>query len=705
MTLRSVLLGLLGAAFICGTSYFNDAVMHQTYMVGNNMPLAVYGALVLFLLLINPLLYFIGKRFSFSGRELAVVLVLTLSACCIPGSGLLRTFTTSLIMPYHIARTTPGWGDHKILERVPSRMFPAVNKQNEDKVLDGFVRGQGVSEEDNTSAKIPWWNVGQRIHATTKGLVDKLHVIPWGAWIPTLSFWIPLVLILWVGLLGLSMVVHRQWADHEQLPYPIANFANALLPEGKQALSEIFHNKLFWIGMIFVMIIHLNNYACIWFPQQLIKMPMTLNFTSLVPLFPTLVRGGGTTYVLNPTLYFTAIAFAYFLSTDVSLALGIGPIIWFTVVGILMSYGISVGGVMTHTPTIATFMTFGAYLGFLMVLIFIGRRFYKEIFQRALCLSRSISDKHAECVWGARLFLAAMLVFIASLCIFGKLDWIMAVVFTVFVVMNFLVISRILAETGAFFIQSNMYASAVLVGLFGGEGLGTSTLIILVMLTAVFLTDPREAFMPFMVNSFKLLDQKAVKIGKVSGFVVVALLLGIGIALPVSMYFQYSRGADRSDKWACEQVPSSGFNAVLSTEQKLEAQGKLEQASTVSALGHFANFSPDPKFMLALGAGLLLTLLFTVGRLRFTKWPIHPVMFLIWNTYPGYAFAFSFLIGWLVKVLATKYGGGKGYRTIKPLMFGLIAGEMTAGLIIIIIGAIYYLKTGQSPQSFRITPG
>ena len=38
MTVRAVILGLLGAAFICGVTYINDAVMQQTFFIGNSMP-------------------------------------------------------------------------------------------------------------------------------------------------------------------------------------------------------------------------------------------------------------------------------------------------------------------------------------------------------------------------------------------------------------------------------------------------------------------------------------------------------------------------------------------------------------------------------------------------------------------------------------------------------------------------------------------
>jgi hypothetical protein len=55
VTIRAVILGLLGAAFVCSYTYFNDWVMRQTMFVGNFMPISVYGLLVLFLALVYPL--------------------------------------------------------------------------------------------------------------------------------------------------------------------------------------------------------------------------------------------------------------------------------------------------------------------------------------------------------------------------------------------------------------------------------------------------------------------------------------------------------------------------------------------------------------------------------------------------------------------------------------------------------------------------
>jgi hypothetical protein len=65
----------------------------------------------------------------------------------------------------------------------------------------------------------------------------------------------------------------------------------------------------------------------------------------------------------------------------------------------------------------------------------------------------------------------------------------------------------------------------------------------------------------------------------------------------------------------------------------------------------------------------------------------------------------AFFIGWLVKVMVSKYGGAKSYQALKPLMFGLVAGEILGAVVPSIVGAIYYAITGEIPPRFMVLPG
>lgn len=41
---------------------------------------------------------------------------------------------------------------------------------------------------------------------------------------------------------------------------------------------------------------------------------------------------------------------------------------------------------------------------------------------------------------------------------------------------------------------------------------------------------------------------------------------------------------------------------------------------------------------------------------------------------------------------------------LKPLMIGVITGDMVGGVIPMIIGAVYYFRAGEPPKSFRVLP-
>ena len=56
--------------------------------------------------------------------------------------------------------------------------------------------------------------------------------------------------------------------------------------------------------------------------------------------------------------------------------------------------------------------------------------------------------------------------------------------------------------------------------------------------------------------------------------------------------------------------------------------------------------------------------------------------------------SFSFGIGWLLKCLITKYGGGRLYQDCKPLFVGMIAGTLAEELVQMIIGTCFYFITG-----------
>jgi hypothetical protein len=79
---------------------------------------------------------------------------------------------------------------------------------------------------------------------------------------------------------------------------------------------------------------------------------------------------------------------------------------------------------------------------------------------------------------------------------------------------------------------------------------------------------------------------------------------------------------------------------------------------------------------IALGAAVTAGL--GVLRLNYVGWPLHPIGFLLGYTWALRHTFFSIFLGWLLKSLATRFGGTDLLHALRPVFIGLILGEVTA---------------------------
>lgn len=676
MTARAFIIGLLGAVFVCGFTYFNDHVIRQTYLVGSSLPTGVYGVLLL-IVIANPLLDRLRPGWALSGRELAVALALTLSACCIPSAGLMETFPDALMMPHHHAMIKPGWKDRNVLSMVPDYMLADVSA-GEDKALTGYVQGLSTGNRH----------------------ISPLEV-PWSAWTRTLAFWLPLVVVLWGALIGLCALVHRQWVHNEQLPFPIATFASSLLPGDGGLTSPILRQRLFWLGCAGVCVFHAVNYVHTWWPARMISFPRIFDFTPLLDLFPTLRAGDGWVLFI-PRIFFAVVGLSYFLPKDVSFSLGIGPIPYYFLAGTLAGMGVSVSGGYS-VPTVQNSLQAGAWLGFAAMTLYAGRYYYLNALGSALGL-RMRERASPEAVWGARALLICSGIFAAILAATG-LGWIFSIFFTVLVLCIFLVIARMSAETGHIFIQPYWAPGVFILGLLGAKAVGPVAAAIIFMVSNVLLVDTRESLVSFLANALHVLDRRDASVGKGAALAAGAVILGLAVAVPVTLYLKYDRGTDLAYGWASDMVPRFPFESALDVKEYLEARGELAEAESASGWQRMSFIKPSGKMLAWAGVGLAAVVLLSFLRYRIPRWPLHPAFLLVWTTFPGWFFAPSFLLGCIIKWAVVRYGGDAAYRKLKPLMVGLIAADMLTGLATSTIGTVYYFVTGQPPPKFGVLVG
>ncbi len=707
MTFRAFLIGLLGATFLCGYSFYNDYVLFQTLLVGTHFPLSVYGSLIVFLIFLNPCLHLLHKWFGrswlkpLSGREFCLIMALVLPACAFSTSSFLRIVPRALMLPHHYAKTNASWkllqedGTYKpVTSYLPKHLMA---DPEEDDALVKFIQGARTDSSKPIS----------------------LSEVPWRAWKKPLVFWLPLYVVMGTALTGLALVFHRQWASNEHLPYPIVNVARSMLPDKDGKMNGIFKNKVFWIGLLVVLVIHTNNYLHQYFPDQLIPIRRTYDFRAFRTLFPTLVKGGGYGTLMWIRCYYAVIGLAYMLPTDVCLSVGFSPFVFFTIFGIFVNLGYPLRRGTLYQARTDWGMVFGAYIGFFSVLIYTGRHYYWQTLRRAFGFPGS-GEVARESVWGMRVFAVSIVVFILGVMRTG-LDWQLSIILAIMMVIAYLVMARILAETGMYHLNPNLYPGVIIMALLGEQALGPTTIALIFFTTTMFFMDTRETFMPFIMSALKFLDGTGrervtqpslefvspIRSSRSKYFPMLAIVLSCAIVAAVlgGWYFSYDRGLNWRDNFGTRNTPTNPFNIVVTARTQLLAQGLLEESESVRGFERLRLAKPNKPFWIAFGLTFAGVLLFTTLRLRLPWWPVHPVIFCAWSGFAGYILAWSFVIGGVIKVLVTRFGGSKCYQILKPLFLGMIAGDMLSGILVIVAGGLYYFITGEPSKSYWVLPG
>jgi hypothetical protein len=666
LTRRSLFIGLFFALFISGFCYFHDCVMSPgayIRLVPHLMPHVVYGGLLLIVLLANPILRRL-RLHPLKGGELAVIVGLSLVSSSVPFYGLVHCWPTALMLPYQFERLNPGWQREKIVDTVPKRLMadPEVDDGN---ALTGYVTGLGKGKD----------------HISPRD-------VPWRAWVRPMGFWLPLVFSICIAMLALAVVIHRQWSKHEQLPYPISRFAQALFPDQE---GSILRKRGFLIAGGIVFAIHMLNYAHAWWPEYLIPIQLRIDFTPLAKVFPQIINGDGRS-LFSPRVMFAVIGITYFFASDVSLSLALFPYFMCYLMGVLTGYGLQVTRGFSLYNNTKVFLYTGGYTGVFLMSVYTGRYYYWNLLRQSVGLP---GRERAEpwLAWSMRVFLAGSACFYALLCVAG-LDWLLALYYTSLTIIVFTVISRAVSEAGGFYVGTWIMPEAVLWGFLGAQAVGPTMLATMGVISTVILAGPGWAPMPFAAQALKMAELGNVRIPRMAVASIGTLLLCIVVALTTTIYWQYDQGAMTTSAGWARHTAKLPFEEALKMKQELKARAQLADSEKVSGIGRLLVATPNRNFTVAflLGVGLCLAVSFL--RLRFSWWPLHPIVFVFFGSHQAQRLAFSFLLGWMVKHAITKYGGEQAYQKAKPVMVGLIAGEMLAGTIPVIVGTIYYMITG-----------
>jgi hypothetical protein len=661
VNLRSVLLGLAGVCFICILTPYNDYAVNNTLLVGSYLPLGLLMFLLTIVLLVNSPLRKWRPQWALSAGELTVAVAMTLAACGVAGAGLMRFLPTTLVALYNKAAPSRDYRELLTQADLPDWMFPTLKGETiperaSEPVIQNFV--QRIPHDADESAV--WREV-------------------LSAWVTPALAWAIFVAAMFTGVICLMVIVRRQWVENERLPFPLAGVYHSLIeaPEPGRTFNALFRSVGFWIACLFVLVLHSINVMSVYDPQHFPNVPLGYQFQLLFSEPPWVYLEW---HAKQAVVSFCVIGITYFLQTKIAFSLWFFYILSQALRMTSMQYQVEI------TPGERADQAVGAAVVFVGMILWIGRHHWALVIRQMFRPPREGEPQgrylpYALAGWG---FVASILTMSIWLTVAGAKFWAaLAIVLLMFC--SFLIIARVVSETGLIFVQMSAIDSRFWIYLAElGLRVPPSTALLSKLVPMTSASDLRESLGGYTSQSLKLADETSYgherNWRRVIPFTL-CLLLAVTVAYVVagisSLYVEYSYAATL-DRAQTEPINEYAMERAIITNVLAPASDYVKGRSPVEPHNRAAHFS----------AGAGLTALLAALRLRFASWPLHPVGFLLVYTYPLTRIWLSVMIGWIAKVLIVNYGGAQLFRAARPVFIGMIIGEVGAAAVWLVVSLV-----------------
>ncbi|NUP98614.1 MAG: hypothetical protein HUU35_02040 [Armatimonadetes bacterium] len=644
VTPRAVLIGLLATSLLCGLTPYNDFKIAATYLAGNHLPLGSFVLLAILVLVVNVVLRALCPAKALRPGELLTIWAMLSVASGLPSSGLFRYLTPHIIAGHHFATPENGWAE-RILVHLPAAL------QIED------------------AQSIAWFYRG--LHGQAP--------LPWLHWVRPLAVYGVFTMALFTAFLSLSVLLRRQWVEHERFTFPLAQLPVEMVGEPRtgQLLPPLFGHPALWAAVALVTIIHTLNglhrlYAAV---------PQVGNYDWRIAGIAG--RGWRT---LNGTwlwVYPLVLGFSYLLNNEVLLSLW-----FFYLLYKLQLVGADWLGIQPEkvgagygTETFAAQQAVGAALALTAWMVYSGRHHFAAIVHRAVGGPPLPGEREEGLSYRVAFWLLALslLVMLAWLLRFGG-SLTMAVGTLVFAFASFLTLTWLVAQAGLLFVQPVWAGREVMVRLLGSGAFTPRSILVAAQVEHIFAMDLREFVLPHVMNIQRASD--AYQTSRRGLLLAMGLALAVGFAVSawatIRLPYEYGAEVGLNNAWTYQTSPQLVMKFVESLLNKPEP-GRLSAWWNV-------------------GGGWVGMWLVMLLRTHAPWFRLHPAGFIIASGYPARAFWFSLLLGWLLKNAILRAGGLRLYRAARPLFLGLVIGDCLNGGLWVILSA--WLRV-----QYRILPG
>ena len=617
-----------------------DFKVFNTFLGATHLPPGAIGALLILVLIVNPLMRLVSKRLAFTRNESLTVYISCLFSSLVPGHGAENLIVPVLIAPFYYATRENKW-----LEFLQPAMKPWMTPS-----IDPAT---GLYNQ----TVVAGWYEGLRPGAS----------IPWGAWLVPLAVWSAAILAIYAMLACLSVMLRAQWAKNEALAFPLLKLPLTMTedldrPDKYGTLGHFFRNSMMWSGFGIAVFVQMLRGLHLYFPD-VPDFPLGIDTGSLFTEAPWNQLGW-----VNVQVFPIAVGITYLLTSEIAFSLWF----FFLFMKFQMIGAYYTGFTSAALPDAALtfpgkmfqgFQVYGAYLTYTFLVVYTGREHTKHILRRALGRERARAGESDEALsypvafWG---FLLSFIFLLGFTLLLGvRIDialalWVSYLVFAI-------VLSRMAVEGGVLFLLHDIMPLSAInrllpssVGWLTGASAGV---VPASFVQAGLIYHMRGFTMPSFVHSFKLAHDNKIPARPLLGLISVVTLISLGMSLWMVVRLGYENsGLSLGSDWARGHLSLRPANFV----------DNVLQDKTTAPLTNW----------LWLVIGGTLTWGMMLARSRFAWFPFHPIGYLLSLTFAAQMFWFSFFLGWLCKTLITRFGGNDTYRKVMPGFLGLALGDV-----------------------------
>ena len=638
VTGRCVIVGLLLAVLVNAWPIYGLYVIHISQMLFSYMPMALLIPFVFLALGVNVALRRFRPAAAFSSLELAVIFSMGLIGALFPAMNFTGLIMGHLASPYYFASPENRWEDF-LHPHLPAWLFPPDRDGAMRHFFEGLPPGRSV---------------------------------PWTVWVAPLIWWFAFAGALIWTCLCIAVLLRRQWAEHERLPFPAAQVALEMVrQEGARAWPPMLRNRAFWIG---------------------VAVPLTVICWNIVgyfqPTFPTIpiTRAGGGSIYLHVTRYvpdryfyvgvnFFIAGFAYWTSLEVLASIWIFYLLVVVEVGLFNRFGYAVGtpGLWSSSHAANAWQAFGALTFLVGWGFWVARDYLSGLWKKIWQDAPEVDDSEELMPYrtaGIGLLIGAVFM----------VGWLHASGMALYVILPFLFgmavlyigVARIVAESGLVYLRGTVMPPIFALYALGSAAIPPASMATFGFSFAYF-TDAKSLAMTSTAHCARIAAAVRGNKRPVALSLATAGLAGVLTSVLFTLYLGYEQGA-------------YNFNAFEFRTHPHIFSYWVKQMQTVSP--------PDWARLGFFGLGAVLMALLTFLRYRFPWWPLHPVGFAIMETRAVRGTIFTIFLVWLCKLLILRTGGIALYRRGQPLFLGILVGFVLGVALSAAVDALWFPGDG-----------